>query len=177
MATAMAVAGAAALALPGAADAGGYATVGLSSVPDGTAPGATWRVTLTVLQHGVTPLTGVDPVVRIRSADGHTTRTFPATPEGRPGAYRANVVFPVAGRWAYEVDDGFSQTHRFAPVHIGGAGAAAATPAAAPARGAGGDLGSALAAAAGAGVAAALLAVATIRRRRRSVAAPAAAPR
>ena len=81
MAVAMAVVGAALLALPGAAGAGGFATVGLSSMPDGTEPGGTWRVTLTVLQHGVTPLSGVHPVVHIRSVDGAARRSFAARPE------------------------------------------------------------------------------------------------
>src|SRR3954465_1110915 len=101
-----------ALALPGAASAGGFATVGLSSLPDGTAPGTPWRVTLTILQHGKTqtPMGGLHPRVVIRSADGRTTRTFAARPAGRSGEYRADVVFPSAGRWSYTVADGFTQT-------------------------------------------------------------------
>ena len=184
IAVAVAVLGASALALPGAAGAGGFATVGLSTLPDGTAPGGTWRVTLTVMQHGVRPLDGVRPVVHIRSIDGAATRSFAARPAGRPGVYRANVVFPSAGRWSYEIDDGFSQTHTFAPVRIGGSRAdAPVVPASRPAapapavRGDGGDLVAALGAAAAAGLAAALLAAAAMRRRRRPVAAPAAAPR
>jgi len=186
MAVAMAVLGAGALALPRPAGAGGFATVGVSSLPDGTKPGATWAVTLTVLQHGVTPLSGVRPVVHIRSADGATTRSYAARPAGRPGVYRANVVFPSAGRWSYEIYDGFSQTHTFAPVRIGGSQAAAgAAPAARPApaapapagRSDEGDLVAALGAAAAAGLATALFARAAMRRRRRPVAASAAAPR
>src|SRR3954452_17590161 len=116
-----------ALALPAAAGAGGFATVGLSSLPDGTAPGAPWHLTLTILQHGRTPLPGLSPVVRIRS--GATTRTFLARPARRPGIYTADVVFPAAGTWRYAIDDGFSQTHEFAPATIGGAAAAAPAPA------------------------------------------------
>jgi hypothetical protein len=182
-AVATAVLGAAALALPGAASAGGFATVGLSSLPDGTAPGQPWRVTLTVLQHGVTPLDGVRPVVRIRSADGAATRTFAAAPAGKPGVYRARVVFPTAGRWTYEVDDGFTYTHRFAAVRNGdrraaapAAPAAARPAAAAPAsRGDGGDLVAALGAAVAAGLAGGLLAAAVLRRRRGPGSEPAAA--
>src|SRR3954464_11572802 len=132
MVTAAAAAVIGALALPGAASAGGFATVGLSSLPDGTAPGAPWDVTLTILQHGRTPLPGLSPVVRIRS--GATTRTFPARPARRPGIYTADVVFPAAGTWRYAIDDGFSQTHEFAPATIGAqAPAPAPAPAAAPA--------------------------------------------
>jgi hypothetical protein len=110
------------LALPASALGGGFATVQLSSLPDGTPPGGTWPVELTVLQHGVTPLEGVSPLVRISSLDG-ATREFPAAPTGEPGVYAADVVFPTAGTWRYEIFDGFTQTHTYAPVEIvGGAG-------------------------------------------------------
>src|SRR3954470_3057448 len=88
------MAGVALLALPGVAAAGGFATVGLSSLPDGTAPGTPWHVTLTILQHGRTPLPNLRPTVRIRSADGKTTRTFAARPGDKAGLYTADVVFP-----------------------------------------------------------------------------------
>jgi hypothetical protein len=107
-----------------AAQAGGWATVSLSSTPAGTAPGEPWNVEMTVLQHGVTPLSDVKPGVIISRGD--ETRTFAAKPTGKPGVYRAAVVFPAAGRWNYEVDDGFvPPTHTYPAVQIGGAPAAA----------------------------------------------------
>jgi hypothetical protein len=101
--------------------AGGWATVGLDSTPAGVAAGDSWDVDITVLQHGRTPLSGITPIVRIRS--GGTTREFTATPTSAPGVYRAAVVFPTAGRWHYEVLDGFRSEvpHTFAPVDIAGA--------------------------------------------------------
>jgi hypothetical protein len=113
----------AALALPATATAGGWATVALSSTPAGSAPGKPWSVELTVLQHGRTPLDGVQPTITI--AQGTGTRTFTAAPAGRPGVYRATVVFPAAGRWEYRIDDDFSRTHTYPPVRIGGETAAA----------------------------------------------------
>jgi hypothetical protein len=110
----------AAVAVP-AASAGGWATVGLSSLPTGTPPGKTWAVDMTVLQHGRTPLTGIAPVLTIRN-DGGETRSFTGTPTGKLGVYRANVVFPSAGTWSYQVWDDFSQTHTFKPVEIGAPG-------------------------------------------------------
>jgi hypothetical protein len=110
----------AALALPAATTAGGWATVGLTPPPDDMGPGQTWNAELKVLQHGVTPLDGVQPIVMI--SNGSNDRAFPAKPTGEPGAYEANVVFPEAGKWSYRVDDGFSRTHTFAPVTIGAAG-------------------------------------------------------
>ena len=158
------------LVMPAAAGAGGWATAGLSSTPEGVAPGQTWKVDITVLQHGRTPLDGLQPSVVIRSGD--TTREFAAAPTGKSGVYRAAVVFPTAGRWDYEVLDGFiDQPHTFPAVQIGGDGAVPAAaaqsqpPAAPPADGGGISAGWLLAAGAALALAGALLVL--DRRRRR----------
>jgi hypothetical protein len=101
-----------------AAGAGGFATVGLSSLPAGTAAGETWTVDLKVLAHGRTPVDGIAPLVRITGGDGQT-REFAARPTGETGVYRADVVFPREGTWRYEVWDGYTQTHTFKAVAIG----------------------------------------------------------
>jgi hypothetical protein len=106
---------------------GGFATAGLSSTPAGIASGQPWKVDITVLQHGRTPLSGLTPKVRIHS--GATSREFTARATGKPGVYRAVVIFPKAGRWSYEVLDGFINEvpHTFPAVEIGdGASAPAA---------------------------------------------------
>lgn len=123
----MATALAAALALPAVAHAGGWATVTLSSTPDGMPPDKPWVVDLEILQHGVTPLDGVEPTVILTK--GGTTRTFEAEPTGKPGVYRASAVFPTAGEWRYAIDDGFTRRHEYPPVEIGG-GAPVIAPAA-----------------------------------------------
>jgi hypothetical protein len=107
---------AAAVAAP-AATAGGWATVGLSSLPTSTGPGETWSVDLTVLQHGRTPLEGIAPVLTISNGEGET-RDFTGVATGTPGVYRVDVVFPSEGTWTYQVWDDFSQTHTFKPVEI-----------------------------------------------------------
>jgi hypothetical protein len=127
------LAAASALVLAGTAVAGGWATVQLSSTPRGLSAGEPWVVDITVLQHGRTPLDGLKPTLTIRKsvpritnavAKGRPTiRSFAARPTGRPGVYRARVVFPSAGTWRYEVYDGFVQyggarTHTYAPVRI-----------------------------------------------------------
>jgi hypothetical protein len=100
--------------------AGGWATVGLDSTPAGVVPGTSWNVDITVLQHGRTPLDGIAPSVRITS--GTVMREFAAKPTGKPGVYRAAVIFPAAGRWTYTVDDGFmGQVHTYPPVTIAAA--------------------------------------------------------
>jgi hypothetical protein len=119
----IATAAVAALAFPVSAAAGGWATAGLAPPDDGLKAGDTWNAEVTVLQHGQTPLSGVQPTVTIRNHNGRT-ETFPAEPTGTPGVYVAEVRFPSSGKWSYEVYDGFeqyggAQTHTFGPVAIG----------------------------------------------------------
>ena len=126
-----------ALVFAGMALAGGWATIKLSSLPNGVSAGEPWVVNITVLQHGLAtqPLCCLKPTVTIRkvaalrsaSAASSTTKVFLARPTGRIGVYRARVVFPSAGTWRYEVWDGFTRyggarTHTFAPVRIAPAG-------------------------------------------------------
>jgi hypothetical protein len=117
------------LLLAGAAQAGGWATVGIEPLPDGTSAGREWAVQVTVLQHGVTPLEGVRPVVGIAGPAGDR-REFRAEPTSEPGIYRADVVFPKAGRWTVDVYDGFTQfggaqTHTFGAFEIAPGGSSA----------------------------------------------------
>ena len=112
----------AALAIPASAAAGGWATAGLGPPDDGIQAGDTWNARVTILQHGETRLSGIEPTVTIRNDKG-TTHTFPARPTGEVGVYEAQVRFPSSGTWSYEVYDGFEQyggarTHTFAPVSI-----------------------------------------------------------
>jgi hypothetical protein len=116
MRTSIAVLVLAVVLVPATALAGGWATVKLSSTPDGVEARTPWVVRLTVLQHGVTPLAGVTPEVRI--SQGTPRRSFVARPAGRVGVYRARVVFPRAGAWRWTIWDGFSRTHTYAPVRI-----------------------------------------------------------
>jgi hypothetical protein len=118
----IAIVATAALTVPGSAAAGGWATAGLGPPDDGLQAGDTWNARVTILQHGRTPLSGVEPTVTIRNDKG-TTVTFPARPTGEVGVYEAQVRFPSSGTWSYEVYDGFeqfggAQTHRFGPVAI-----------------------------------------------------------
>ncbi len=114
------------LALPAGALAGGWATVSLSSTPDGLGAGEPWVVELEILQHGRTPLDGVEPSILLTERATGKTEYVAAKPTGRPGVYEARAVFPEAGRWTYTVDDGFSRVHDYPAVTIGGATGAAA---------------------------------------------------
>jgi hypothetical protein len=113
------------LLLPASASAGGWAVATLSSTPDGVQAGEPWTVDMKILQHGVTPLEGVTPAVVLELPGGGDKR-FTGKPTGQPGVYRATVVFPQAGSYAYHVDDGFTNAmpHEFGTVQIGGGSSA-----------------------------------------------------
>jgi hypothetical protein len=105
----------AALAVAPAANAGCWATVRLSSMPEGRV----WNVNVTPLQHGRTLLPDAKPRIEIRN--GSTVwRSFAARPTAKPGVFRARVVFPTAGTWRFRVWDGFephcARYHTYAPV-------------------------------------------------------------
>jgi hypothetical protein len=121
-----------ALAVPAAAHAGGWATVEVDQ-PVGLSAGETWRAELLVKQHGITPLDGVVPSVRI-SNDTGDVRTFTARPTGKPGTYVADVIYPTPGTWRTRFFDGFTEAmkHGLPPMEILPAGedATATVPAA-----------------------------------------------
>ena len=110
-------------AVAGTAQAGCFATVGLSSTPKaGLTAGESWVVTIRVLQHGRTPMSDAKPEVRIRNAAGKLF-VFKAKQTARIGSYRARVVFPKAGRYSLGVYDGFpvkecARVHTFKSVVI-----------------------------------------------------------
>jgi hypothetical protein len=117
------------------ASAGCWATVGLAKPPAGTTAGETWTAELTIMQHGRTPLADAKPTVTIVNGKSGERRTFAAKETGEIGRYQAEVVFPSAGLWRYEVNDGFTtmdgqpvpcdRTHTFAGVNIDPPSAAA----------------------------------------------------
>ena len=110
-----------ALGASGTALAGGWATVGIDPLPDGTEAGGTWSPDITIRQHGQTPLDGLMPVVTISDVGG-ASHDFLAAPAGEPGVYTADVVFPEAGSWDVVVESGFGDSRlTYGPVSIVGA--------------------------------------------------------
>jgi hypothetical protein len=166
-----------AVAFPATALGGGYATLGLQSLPEGIEPGEPWTAEFVVLAHGRTPFVDGHPSVTVSRADGELVDIFPARLVNQDGLYRARVVFPEAGRYDYVIDDGYSQRHTFPQVTVrdrGGDPAPAPSPAPAEPAAAGlpADNGSsvplALALAAGAGLLAAWLVLMLLSRRGRA---------
>lgn len=112
-----------ALVVSALASAGGWASVGFEPLPDGTKAGETWQPTIFVKQHGVTPLSGLQPVVTIEEADSKASETFFAEPGSEAGVYQAEVVFPDAGDWRVTILSGFGDSQvSYGPVAIGSPG-------------------------------------------------------
>lgn len=111
------IAAIAALAVAPAAQAGCWATVKLSSMPEGR----TWNVLVTPLQHGRTSLPNARPRIEIRNGTGPWT-VFRAAKTAKTGVFKARVVFPSAGTWRFRVWDGFephcARFHSYAPFTI-----------------------------------------------------------
>ena len=96
------------LTAPAAAHAGGFATTGLSSTPDGLQAGQPWKVELTILQHGRTPLSDLSPEIVTSTPTATARRSAPSRRQAR--ALRRDRPFPKAGQWSYAVYDGFNHT-------------------------------------------------------------------
>ena len=115
----IAAAALAALALPTASTASGWATVGLETLPAGVGAGETW---VAEADHAARAnALGVKPRVLIDDNQGGR-RAFAAAPPAA-GRLPARVVFPQAGSWQVSVEDGFSLAHSFGEFEIGAAAA------------------------------------------------------
>ncbi|HEV2126238.1 MAG TPA: hypothetical protein VGW38_26075 [Chloroflexota bacterium] len=95
-----------AAAVPAAA--GGWAVTALDRLPTEIRAGEPYQIGYTILQHGQTPFSSRDTGVRIRTSSGEE-HVFQARREGAPGHYVAEVAFPEAGTWTWEI------THEFGP--------------------------------------------------------------
>jgi YtkA-like len=110
---------AAALAIAPLASSGGWATVGFEPLPDGMSAGGTWTPTIYIKQHGMTPLTGLQPVVEIYDDAGVPTG-FDAAETAEAGVYEAEVVFPTPGEWTMTIHSGFGDSQvTYGPFAVG----------------------------------------------------------
>ena len=94
--------------------AGGWAVTTLDPLPTELRAGQTYAIGYVIRQHGQTPFTSAQTAIQIRSSDSEAPLRFRATADGAPGHYVAQVTFPAAGEWQWDVD----QTP-FAPQALG----------------------------------------------------------
>jgi plastocyanin len=83
--------------------AGGWAVVHLDEPPGDVLAGEPMKIGFMVLQHDVSPISEVTPVVTARHQETGEEITFTAEQEGPVGHFVAEVVFPEAGDWKWEI--------------------------------------------------------------------------
>ncbi len=81
--------------------AGGWAVITLDELPAGVAAGEPFTVGFTVLQHGRTPMTDLNPVIVARSGDERVTVVVEA--QGEPGHYATEMILPSEGQWEWTI--------------------------------------------------------------------------
>ena len=82
--------------------AGGWAVITLDELPSGVVAGEPLRIGFTVLQHGRTPMTDLEPTVTAKLSFNEKLVVF-AKPEGKPGHYTATLTFPEEGNWEWSI--------------------------------------------------------------------------
>lgn len=82
--------------------AGGWAVITLDELPINVVAGEPLTVGFTVLQHGITPMTGIEPTVTAKLSRTEKM-VVPAKPKGDPGHYVATLTFPKEGNWEWSI--------------------------------------------------------------------------
>jgi hypothetical protein len=82
--------------------AGGWAVITLDELPTDVVAGEPITVSFTVLQHGKTPLAGLDPTITAKSANSESFVVL-AKEEGKTGHYTATLTFPTEGAWQWSI--------------------------------------------------------------------------
>jgi plastocyanin len=83
--------------------AGGWATVRLDEEPQVVVAGEPWRFGFIVKQHDRTPTNDVEPLVRAVHMQTGMKLDVTGTQVGDVGHFEAEVTFPTAGDWKWEI--------------------------------------------------------------------------
>lgn len=81
--------------------AGGWAVITLDELPDNVVAGEPLTIGFVVRQHGITPMSGLDPTISASlQSEQFVVR---AESDGEPGHYTATLTFPKAGDWNWTI--------------------------------------------------------------------------
>ncbi len=86
------------------ANAGGWAVITLDELPTQITAGQALSIGFTVRQHGRTLRSDLNPIVRFDQIDTQESFQVTAQRQGDEGHYVAEIKFPSAGRWNWQVD-------------------------------------------------------------------------
>jgi mono/diheme cytochrome c family protein len=92
---------------------GGWALVSLDEVPTHLQVGTPTQLSFMVRQHGVEPLTGLQPTIEARTGGmiGGTTVEAKAVPGKKQGQYTAVITIPKTGEWKLTIRSGFGPSN------------------------------------------------------------------
>jgi len=110
--------------------AGGWATITLDELPTNISAGSPLTIGFTVLQHGRTPMTDIDPTVTAQLSPAEKFVVY-AEPEGEPGHYVATLTFPKEGDWEWSIQ-AFTMDQRMPVLTVAAPDVALAAPASQP---------------------------------------------
>jgi mono/diheme cytochrome c family protein len=102
--------------------AGGWAVITLDDLPTDVLAGEPLTIGFTVRQHGITPMSGIDPTVTATLLKGDRF-VVNAEPDDKPGHYTATLTFPKEGNWEWSIQ-AFTMDQRMPALNV----AAAAVP-------------------------------------------------
>lgn len=83
--------------------AGGWAVITLDELPMDVVAGEPITVGFTVLQHGKTPMEGLEPAI-FANLNKEQEFVVNAEPDGKPGHYTATLTFPKEGEWRWFIN-------------------------------------------------------------------------
>lgn len=169
---------AAGFALAGAAYAGGWATIGITQMPQEIVAGRPFTIEFMVWQHGNKAVHDlywdnneripITPVVLFAAAGAGQKLVFEAAPGKEPGLFAAEITLPAAGDYAWAIaPEPLQGVTELDPLTVAAAGAAASVQAAPAA--AGGVLAGTAVPALAAGMFLALAAAGLVLRRRPTI--------
>ena len=84
--------------------AGGWAVLTLDELPQNLQAGQPATIRFMLRQHGVTPLSGIQPTVQMTEVKSGRKLEFRTVELSEPGHYEAVIELPEAGVWHWKVD-------------------------------------------------------------------------
>lgn len=82
--------------------AGGWAVITLDELPSDVVAREPLTIGFTVLQHGITPMSDLDPTITAKLSSAEPM-VISAEPDGKPGHYVATLTFPKEGNWEWSI--------------------------------------------------------------------------
>lgn len=97
--------------------AGGWASIELDELPGGISAGEAFTVKFTVLQHGVSPMDGLEPVIHASLPGSKTSLDFQAENAKGEGRYQVTLNLPEAGEWIWSIK-AFTMNQPMPPIQV-----------------------------------------------------------